>query len=98
MHVGMYHHAAYHSAANFRDLDSFIPERWLPGSQYESDRKEILQPFAFGPRNCVGKRYVARSRLAFKDTYLFHNLQQLFSLQPCPARNAPLARQGPPAL
>ncbi|EUC39561.1 hypothetical protein COCMIDRAFT_10351 [Bipolaris oryzae ATCC 44560] len=47
--------AAYSSALNFKDPQDFVPERWLPGSGYNTDRKDVLQPFSFGPRNCIGK-------------------------------------------
>ncbi|KAF4308505.1 putative cytochrome p450 protein [Botryosphaeria dothidea] len=48
-------YAAYHSPENFKDPDSFIPERWFPGTGYDSDKKDAFQPFSFGPRNCLGK-------------------------------------------
>ncbi|KAF4310811.1 putative cytochrome p450 protein [Botryosphaeria dothidea] len=54
--LNIYHYVAYHSPLNFKDPDSFVPERWLGDSQYDSDRKEVLQPFSFGPRNCLGKK------------------------------------------
>ncbi|KAL1620233.1 hypothetical protein SLS56_009725, partial [Neofusicoccum ribis] len=47
--------AAYHSASNFKDPDSFVPERWLPGTGYDDDKKEAVQPFSVGPRNCIGR-------------------------------------------
>ncbi|KAL1595171.1 hypothetical protein SLS60_009859 [Paraconiothyrium brasiliense] len=56
--VSIAHYAAYHSASNFRDPDSFVPERWLPEGQqeYGSDNKEVVNPFSYGPRNCLGKK------------------------------------------
>ena len=53
VHLNQY--AAYRSCRNFRDPDMFIPERWLDHDLYKTDRKEVLQPFAMGPRNCLGK-------------------------------------------
>lgn len=47
---------AYMSPANFKDPESFIPERWLPGTEYNDDRRDVLQPFSIGPRNCLGKK------------------------------------------
>ncbi|KAF2141262.1 uncharacterized protein K452DRAFT_359056 [Aplosporella prunicola CBS 121167] len=49
--------AAYHSPANFHRPDDFIPERWLPDAspRFAADEKAVLQPFSFGPRNCLGK-------------------------------------------
>jgi cytochrome P450 len=46
--------AAAHNPANFRDCDSFIPERFLDPS-YSTDIKKGYQPFSLGPRGCIGK-------------------------------------------
>jgi cytochrome P450 len=44
------------SARNFKDPQSYIPERWLDNNpQFASDNREALQPFSIGPRNCIGK-------------------------------------------
>ncbi|KAH8651059.1 cytochrome P450 [Xylariales sp. PMI_506] len=53
--VSVHHYATYRSAANFRDPDRFVPERWLGDSAYLGDRRECFQPFAFGPRDCIGQ-------------------------------------------
>lgn len=39
----------------FKDANSFIPERWLDDPRFVNDKKDIVQPFSFGPRNCLGK-------------------------------------------
>lgn len=49
------HYAAYHSEANFKDADSFVPERWLDDPEFANDKRSACQPFSFGPRNCLGK-------------------------------------------
>jgi cytochrome P450 len=52
-------HAANHSSRNFTDPDAFVPERWMDGERdvrYEDDKREVVQPFSFGPRNCLGKK------------------------------------------
>jgi cytochrome P450 len=51
-------YASKHSPSNFKRPDEFIPERWLPEAEGEfgSDKKHALQPFSFGPRNCLGKK------------------------------------------
>ncbi|KAH7400489.1 cytochrome P450 [Cadophora sp. MPI-SDFR-AT-0126] len=46
--------AASHNENNFRDADSFIPERWIDRA-YDSDLKKAAQPFSLGPRGCIGK-------------------------------------------
>lgn len=51
---------ANHSARNFVDPDAFVPERWLDErpSKYDDDKREVVQPFNIGPRNCLGKKFV----------------------------------------
>ena len=51
-------YAASHSTMNFRDPEKFVPERWLGDKRYENDRRDALQPFSIGARNCIGKKYV----------------------------------------
>ncbi|RTE80145.1 hypothetical protein BHE90_005329 [Fusarium euwallaceae] len=55
--VGVAQYAAYRSAYNFADPSEFVPERWLssPPERYASDKREVLRPFSYGPRNCLGK-------------------------------------------
>ncbi|KAL4874936.1 cytochrome P450 [Aspergillus karnatakaensis] len=58
--VSVHQLSAYRSMANFHEPESFIPERWLPEgkndptSLFFSDRRDVLQPFSVGPRNCIG--------------------------------------------
>lgn len=51
--------AAAHSANNFADPDSFMPERFLDTpetrSRYGNDIKKAAQPFSLGPRGCIGR-------------------------------------------
>ncbi|KFY45029.1 hypothetical protein V495_03143 [Pseudogymnoascus sp. VKM F-4514 (FW-929)] len=47
--------SAYRSEANFREPNSFIPERFLDDPRFASDNKHALQPFSVGPRNCLGR-------------------------------------------
>ncbi|OBT98661.2 hypothetical protein VE01_03550 [Pseudogymnoascus verrucosus] len=47
--------STYRSEANFREPNSFIPERFLDDPRFASDNKHALQPFSLGPRNCVGR-------------------------------------------
>ncbi|KAK7962803.1 uncharacterized protein PG986_003628 [Apiospora aurea] len=59
--VSVHHYATYRSPLNFADPDTFAPERWLSGGgdslapYYENDRRESCQPFAYGPRDCLGR-------------------------------------------
>ncbi|KAK0637632.1 putative sterigmatocystin biosynthesis P450 monooxygenase stcF [Lasiodiplodia hormozganensis] len=58
--VGMNQYVVHRSEENFARPDEFIPERWIDGDQepWKNDRREALQPFSFGPRNCIGRKYV----------------------------------------
>lgn len=49
--------ATYYSEKNFKDAKRFIPERHLDDPRFASDNKNALQPFSFGPRNCIGRKY-----------------------------------------
>jgi cytochrome P450 len=49
-------HATNHSTRNFKDPEKYVPERWLGSEEYEGDRREVVNPFSFGPRNCLGKK------------------------------------------
>ena len=49
-------HVAHRSAANFKDADMFIPERWLGGEEFAADNREASQPFSVGPRSCIGRK------------------------------------------
>jgi cytochrome P450 len=49
------HFAASRSPSNFRDPDSFVPERWMGDERYARDNHNAYQPFSLGPRNCMGR-------------------------------------------
>ncbi|TEA14427.1 Cytochrome P450 monooxygenase aclL [Colletotrichum sidae] len=53
--VAIHQWATYHKESNFRDPFGFHPERWLGDPGYADDRREALQPFHLGPRNCLGR-------------------------------------------
>ncbi|KAI9369063.1 cytochrome P450 [Aspergillus egyptiacus] len=47
--------SAYRSPRNFNRPNEFLPERWMNDPEFASDDKAALQPFSFGPRNCLGR-------------------------------------------
>lgn len=49
-------HATNHSERNYKNADDYVPERWLGGDEWKDDKREGLNPFSFGPRNCLGKK------------------------------------------
>lgn len=57
--------------ANWKEPDSFLPERWLVNkpedNEFSKDNKAASQPFSLGPRSCLGvnlARVEARLTLA----------------------------------
>lgn len=55
--ISVHHMSTYRSPKNFHEPDRFAPERWLPAEHpvYENDQREVVQPFSYGPRNCIGQ-------------------------------------------
>src|SRR5271170_6826402 len=51
----------HRSPQNFHRPDAFLPERFLPANdpeysvEFANDDRAALQPFALGPRNCIGR-------------------------------------------
>ena len=54
--------AAYTSETNFYRPRDFLPDRWLfPDREpFRHDKREVFEPFSYGPRNCIGKKYALR--------------------------------------
>ncbi|KAF2876719.1 cytochrome P450 monooxygenase-like protein [Massariosphaeria phaeospora] len=48
-------YAASHSESNWTDPEAYAPERWLGDKRYKDDKRTAINPFSFGPRNCLGK-------------------------------------------
>ncbi|KAH6535231.1 hypothetical protein HBI81_072700 [Parastagonospora nodorum] len=66
------------SPRNFKNPDTFAPERFLPegAEEYASDRKDGLNPFSFGPKNCVGKNLAYHEmRLVLASVLLHFDLE-----------------------
>jgi len=61
--VGVAQYAAYRSSRNFKDAETFAPQRFLDDVEYAHDKRSVLQPFSMGPRNCIGQ--VSRARPPF---------------------------------
>jgi|SRR5690242_10172411 len=74
----MHQWAVYHCPSNFILPEDFRPERWLGPDhplydpQFIADKKQVFQPFAFGPRNCIGKN-LAYAELRLIAARLFWN-------------------------
>ncbi|KAL4912424.1 cytochrome P450 [Aspergillus aurantiobrunneus] len=85
--VGVNHFACYHDPSNFARADEFLPERWLPEYQHKApfnqDQRQCLQPFSFGPRNCLGKN-LAWAEIRLITTKLLYRFD--FKLDPTMSR------------
>ncbi|EMR70851.1 putative cytochrome p450 monooxygenase protein [Eutypa lata UCREL1] len=55
--VTINHYCSNTSASNFRDPMKFTPDRWMGDATYADDRRDVVQPFSVGPRNCPGKQF-----------------------------------------
>lgn len=54
--VSVHHWSTYKSESNFKNANTFAPERWLKTDPtYAGDALDAHQPFGFGPRNCLGQ-------------------------------------------
>ncbi|CAG8880804.1 unnamed protein product [Penicillium salamii] len=53
--VSVHHWALYRRDDYFKDPNTFHPERFLGDDSFADDRREVLQPFHVGPRNCLGR-------------------------------------------
>ncbi|KAJ5818156.1 hypothetical protein N7474_003747 [Penicillium riverlandense] len=78
--VACHHYASYHSSSNFTFPNDFIPERWLGiDARFNKDKKDVLQPFSLGPRNCLGKNLAYCEIRLILCKLLYH-----FNLALCP--------------
>ncbi|SPO00330.1 related to cytochrome P450 CYP3/CYP5/CYP6/CYP9 subfamilies [Cephalotrichum gorgonifer] len=55
--VGINQYSAFRSPDNFHRSEEFVPERSLntDDPQWARDKRQVIQPFSFGPRNCIGR-------------------------------------------
>lgn len=64
--VGVNPFACFRHPRNFYRPNDFLPERWLPekcnSAPFDRDNRACLQPFSYGPRNCLGKN-LARAEM-----------------------------------
>lgn len=65
--VGVHQWSANRSSLNFYLPDTFVPERWMGrDKRFENDKRDACQPFSFGPRNCIGQKYVSSYSVSFE--------------------------------
>ncbi|KAI1857789.1 uncharacterized protein JN550_013052 [Neoarthrinium moseri] len=69
--VSCHHWSTYHSEANFKNADQFIPERWLGDPTYAGDVTDAHQPFSWGPRNCIGQNMAVHEMRLIFATVIF---------------------------
>ncbi|KAK5728388.1 hypothetical protein LTR15_001524 [Elasticomyces elasticus] len=75
--LGMAQYAVFRSPTNFADPEQFIPERWFSDDpKFANDKREALQPFSFGPRNCIGRNLAnIEMRLIFAKMIWWFDLE-----------------------
>lgn len=47
--------AAFTSPKHFKYPQKFRPERWLGDPEFKDDHLDAVEPFSYGPQNCLGK-------------------------------------------
>jgi cytochrome P450 len=57
--LSIHHWALYRRKEYFSRPDAYHPERWMGNPQFATDRRDVFQPFHIGPRNCLGRKFVA---------------------------------------
>ncbi|KAF1924082.1 cytochrome P450 [Didymella exigua CBS 183.55] len=73
------HLAMYLSPSNFKEPQSFLPERWMGDERFANDRRHVLQPFSVGSRDCLGKNLAWHEMRLIATRVLFN-----FDLELCP--------------
>ncbi|KAI9888917.1 MAG: hypothetical protein M1814_006149 [Vezdaea aestivalis] len=68
--VGINHLATFHSSRNFKDAESFYPERWLGEDRFKDDRLTACHPFSLGARNCVAQGFALSTMRVILATLL----------------------------
>jgi cytochrome P450 len=56
--VGVHMWSATRNPKNFKDPDTFRPERWIDPEG--TDCLNASQPFLLGPRACIGQKWVSK--------------------------------------
>ncbi|KAH8880467.1 cytochrome P450 [Thozetella sp. PMI_491] len=70
--VAAWQWAIYHNEKNFVDPFGFRPERFMNDPRFANDKFDMLQPFSFGPRNCIG-RHLAYAEMRLILARLIYN-------------------------
>lgn len=52
--VAVWHWAINHDPNHFKKPMEFHPERWTGDHAFKGDKLDAVQPFSYGPRNCIG--------------------------------------------
>ncbi|KAI0902064.1 cytochrome P450 [Annulohypoxylon nitens] len=53
--VSVWQWAINRSTELWTDPEKYVPERWMGDPKYQNDAFDAMQPFSFGPRNCIGR-------------------------------------------
>ncbi|KAF7344421.1 hypothetical protein MSAN_01923300 [Mycena sanguinolenta] len=71
-------YALHRSPEYFSFPDQFLPDRWLPGSNFERHNAAAFMPFSIGPANCVGQKF-AKCELFMVLSLLFKSFDLQFA-------------------
>ncbi|OLN96585.1 Versicolorin B desaturase 1 [Colletotrichum chlorophyti] len=71
-------YAAFTHPDNWARPTEFVPERWLhpDDPQWKADKRNVHEPFSYGPRNCLGKNLAwLELRLMLAKTLWHYDLE-----------------------
>ena len=79
------HYNTYHYPGNFHNPDAFAPERWMsnPPSEYVNDRRESMQAFNHGPRDCLGQNMARHEMRLLYSKILWRFDLEIAEEMPC---------------
>ncbi|KAF6827677.1 Versicolorin B desaturase 1 [Colletotrichum plurivorum] len=77
-HVSVNPYVAFTHPDNWNRPAEFLPERWLrpDDPEWKHDKREVHEPFSYGPRNCLGKNLAwLELRLMLAKTLWHYDLE-----------------------
>ncbi|KAF9879627.1 hypothetical protein CkaCkLH20_03170 [Colletotrichum karsti] len=77
-------YVAFRHADNWARPTEFVPERWMhqDDPEWRGDKREVHEPFSYGPRNCLGKNLAwLELRLILAKTLWHYDLEMCSGME-----------------
>lgn len=73
--VQLFQESVYRLPTNFATPNEMHPERWFTDEkrpkEFDNDNRAVMQPFSYGPRNCIGQNYAYAEMRLITSKLLF---------------------------